>query len=43
LAYTTNENIGYYSTVGIFKYTARPEISVQGLDEKVINPNIQVY
>lgn len=43
LAYTTNENIGYYSTVGIFKYTAQPEISIQGLDEKIINPNIQVY
>ena len=37
------ENIGYYSTVGIFKYTTKPDIDIQGIDEKIINPNIQVY
>ena len=36
-------NIGYYSTVGIFKYTTMPNILIEGLERSKINPNIQIY
>lgn len=35
--------IGYYSTVGIFKYTAEPEIIINGLDDAITNQNLSVY
>jgi hypothetical protein len=32
--------LGYYSTVGVFKYTSMPEVSVEGLNKNIINANI---
>lgn len=34
---------GYDSTVGVFKYTAQPTISIVELDEKINNPNLGTY
>lgn len=44
LAYkSNNDKIGYYSTVGVFKYTSLPEINIEGLSINQINSNLRVY
>lgn len=48
LAYTKNisatgRDIGIYSTVGIIKYTTLPLITIEGLDEHVVNTHIYSY
>lgn len=42
LAYIDSTNtIGYYSTVGVIKYTSKPIVTLVDLDDK--NPNIHLY
>ena len=41
--YSDLETIGYYSTVGVIKYTSRPEVSVSNLDFLKINMNDNFY
>lgn len=36
-------NVGYYSTVGIFKYTTVPQAQIEGLSKNEINLNLQIY
>ena len=38
-----NDEVGYYSTVGITKYTTKPEISIDGLTHGVINNHKYEY
>ena len=37
IAYIDNNDVGYYSTVGVIKYTAAPVVKIQQLDEKQLN------
>ena len=47
LAYANGDvdspNVGFYSSVATFKYTALPEILIQGLDDQTININTYEY
>lgn len=45
LAYQDKENdvIGYYSTVAITKYTTKPQVYIEGLEENRSNTNIYAY
>lgn len=44
LAYINNAGvIGYYSTVGIMKYTAKPRVEISGFDTAMTNLNITEY
>lgn len=48
MAYVKGLEVGYYSTVGIFKYTTKPEIYIidetsQPLQTSTINPNSSIY
>lgn len=44
LAYVDNKNVvGYYSTVGIIKYTAKPTLSISGLSISKNNTHNYVY
>lgn len=44
LAYIDNtDTIGYYSTVGIGKYTTKPEVAIQGLYQNEINTHNYEY
>jgi len=38
-----NDVVGYYSTIGIAKYTCQPVISLKGLDIGVVNVDIKNY
>lgn len=38
-----NENVGYYSTVGILKYSSKPEIYIEGLAVGTLNNNKTSY
>lgn len=44
LAYIDITNtIGYYSTVGVIKYTAYPEVQILGLDKSITNSHLYEY
>jgi hypothetical protein len=44
LAYIDNNDaVGYYSTVGIFKYTAMPQVEISGLTLSTTNQHLSVY
>ena len=43
IAYISNDAIGYYSTVGIVKYTTEPEMEIAGLTTEVINMHRYSY
>ena len=43
IAYISKDSIGYYSTVGIIKYTTHPEIEMPGLSQNVINMHRYSY
>lgn len=44
LAYTdTNSTDGYYSTVGIVKYTHKPNLKIDGLEEGTLSGSISEY
>lgn len=43
LAYSDGTNTGYYSTVGVFKYTGKGTISVNYLEADKDNPSLSVY
>lgn len=44
MAYINNENIvGYYSTVGVVKYTTEPEVIIQNMDDAYINMHQYQY
>ena len=43
IAYISNDSIGYYSTVGIVKYTTYPTMEMPGLSPDVINPHRYSY
>ena len=44
LAYINNAGVtGYYSTVGIMKYTAKPRVEISGFDTAMTNLNITEY
>lgn len=44
LAYIDNNDVvGYYSTVGIFKYTAMPQVEISGLTSGTTNQHLSVY
>lgn len=38
-----NNNIGYFSTVSIVKYTTKPEVYIQNLEENIENSNVYTY
>ena len=38
-----NDVVGYYSTVGVAKYTTMPDIAIDGLEFKVINTHQHRY
>ena len=35
--------VGYYSTVGVVKYTSKPEVSIEGLEAGKRNPHLYSY
>lgn len=39
----TDLTIGYYSTVGIMKYTTKPEVYIDGLQQGILSSNINTY
>lgn len=41
IAYTKDEEIGYYSTIGVVKYTALPSVSILGLE--YLKNNLHLY
>lgn len=43
IAYTSNGIIGYYSDIGIIKYTAKPLVYIEGLDKNQINTHNYIY
>lgn len=44
IAYIQNDGtVGHYSSVGIFKFSAKPEVQIKGLNENEINVNIYNY
>lgn len=44
LAYIDNTGtVGYYSTVGVAKYTTKPEVAIQGLEHGIINMHNYEY
>lgn len=44
IAYVDNDDIvGYYSTVGVAKYTERPVVEIQGLSLDKANPHVYEY
>ena len=43
IAYISNDSIGYYSTVGIVKYTSEPEMEIAGLSTNIINMHRYSY
>ena len=43
LAYINGEDVGYYSTVGIIKYTYKPDVFINGLSEKEVNMHQYKY
>ena len=44
LAYIdVNNEVGYYSTIGVVKYTTRPIITIAGLDESKVNAHQYAY
>ncbi len=44
LAYVSNNgSVGYYSTVGVVKYTSRPELEIMGFVSGQINSNVDNY
>lgn len=43
IAYISNDTIGYYSTVGIVKYTTQPDLEIAGLSTNIINMHRYSY
>lgn len=43
IAYIGSDGVGYYSTVGIIKYTSKPSVSIEGLKSGKINGANQSY
>ena len=43
LAFQEGNTVGYFSTVGVFKYTAIPEVSIENLSIETTNSNIITY
>ena len=44
LAYVDTEDlVGYYSTVGIVKYTAKPEVTIEGLKNSQLHSDTHTY
>jgi hypothetical protein len=44
IAYIDNTNIiGYFSTVGIVKYTAKPQVVIEGLEDSQLHSDTHVY
>lgn len=43
IAYISNDSIGYYSTVGVVKYTTEPSMEIAGLSTEVINMHRYSY
>ena len=43
IAYISNDSTGYYSTVGIVKYTTHPTMEMPGLSTNVINMHRYSY
>lgn len=43
IAYIGNDGVGYYSTVGIIKYTTKPKVSIEGLKSGRINSSAYNY
>lgn len=43
IAYVNEDGVGYYSTVGVAKYTTMPTVAIEGLDFKKINNHQYKY
>ena len=43
VAYVNDNVIGYYSTVAIGKYTTKPNVFINGLDETILNSHNYIY
>lgn len=43
IAYIGNDGVGYYSTVGVIKYTTKPKIFIEGLKSGRINSSAYNY
>jgi hypothetical protein len=44
IAYIDNANIvGYFSTVGVVKYTAKPQVVIEGLEDSQLHSDTHVY
>lgn len=44
LAYVDTEGlVGYYSTVGVVKYTAKPEVTIEGLENSQLHSDTHTY
>jgi hypothetical protein len=38
-----DKTVGYYSSVGVIKYTTKPVIEILNLEEKIINSHVYQY
>ena len=43
MAYRSGDIVGYYSDIGIAKYTTEPEVFIENLNKDTINPHIYNY
>ena len=43
MAYRSDDIVGYYSDIGIAKYTTEPEVFIENLNKDTINPHVYNY
>lgn len=43
MAYRSGNNVGYYSDIGIAKYTTEPQVFIENLNKDIINPHTYNY
>lgn len=43
MAYRSGDIVGYYSDIGIAKYTTEPEVFIENLNKDTINPHVYNY
>ena len=43
MAYRSGDIVGYYSDIGIAKYTTEPEVFIENLNKNTINPHVYNY
>ena len=43
MAYCSGDIVGYYSDIGIAKYTTEPEVFIENLNKDTINPHVYNY